>query len=193
MKKLLFLILTIVICSPVFAETVIVEALDNISTINPPDFVKLKILSNITLDDNLTLIKGDIAEFEIVDVKDPKRLKRDANFSVKLLNVHQVDTDKIIKANKEYIGKYTTELNKADLAKTAALAVGNHFIHGISAGFSAIEGAIKNEENNRIKSSAVAVFNSSPVSYVKKGNELTINKEDIFYLKFKTPKDNTEE
>lgn len=189
MRKFILLLFTILICSPVWAETVIVEALEDFSTDNPPQTLKVKALSNITLDDNLTLIKGDIIKGEILGVKDPKRLKRNATFSFKLLSYESVDTGLINKIEKEYIGKYTTKLNKADIAKSAALTVGNYFIHGISLGFNAIEGAVKNEENNRLKSSAVSVYQSSPISYVEKGHELNIKKNDAFYLKFKTSDD----
>ena len=189
MRKFLLLLFTILLCSPAMAETVIVEALNDISTLNPPSVVKLKILSNIVLDDNLTLMKGDIAEGKVINVKDPKRLKRNATFSVQLLSVHQTGTGNVIHLKDEYIGKYTTELNKADIAKSAALTVGNYFIHGISAGFTVVEGAVKNEENNRLKSSAVALYESSPVSYIEKGTEIHIKTNEAFYLKFKTCND----
>ena len=79
--------------------------------------------------------------------------------------------------------------DKKELAKSASLTVGSYFVKGLSLGVNAVEGAIKNEEGNRFKSSVVNVYENTPFSYVETGNELNILEGDIFWLKFKTPKD----
>ena len=59
---------------------------------------------------------------------------------------------------------------------------------GLSTGVAAIEGAVKNEEGNRIKSTAVSVYEASPLSYIEKGEELDIKSGESFFLKFPSNK-----
>ena len=55
----------------------------------------------------------------------------------------------------------------------------------MSLGYNAVEGAVKNEQDNRFKSSVTSVYENSPVSYVEKGNEIEISKNQVFLLNFK--------
>lgn len=71
------------------------------------------------------------------------------------------------------------------MAKPAALGVGSYFVKGLSIGYSAVEGAVKNEDDGRIKSGAKAAYESSPFSYVEKGSEIVIPKGQNFLLNFK--------
>ena len=91
--------------------------------------------------------------------------------------------------NENLKGKYSMHMDKKELAKSASLTVGSYFVKGLSLGVNAVEGAIKNEEGNRFKSSVVNVYENTPFSYVETGNELNILEGDIFWLKFKTPND----
>ena len=45
-------------------------------------------------------------------------------------------------------------------------------------------GNVKNEEDNRFKSSITSAYESSPFSYANKGEDLEIKKSQYFYLKF---------
>lgn len=184
MKKFYLSILAITLLGlPACARTIEVEALSDFSTKNPPKYYSVKLLGDIQLEKDLTLNEGDILEGEITDVTKPKRLKRDASFSFVPLKIINTEGN-TVQIKETHIASYTTILNKGQLAKSAALTVGNHFVKGISVGVSAIEGAVKNEEDNRLKSSAIAVYESTPISYVEKGQELNIKKNQIFYLKF---------
>ena len=60
-------------------------------------------------------------------------------------------------------------------------------------GYSAVEGAIKNEKDNRFKSSVNAVYEDSPFSYVKKGGEIVIQNQQVFFLNFKVKDEPDEE
>ena len=143
-------------------------------------------MSSVTLDENITIPKGVIVKGRLTEVKSPKRLKRNASFSV--IPVSYVDIKgNVVYIPVEYIGKFSPkfEVDKVDVAKNAALTVGNHFVKGISMGYHAVEGAVKNEEGNRFKSSAVSVYENSPFSYIEKGSELEIRRHDLFSLRFK--------
>ena len=190
MKKYLYLLVLIfgLLCQPVFAKTVAVEALSDFSTGNPSTRMSVKILENLTIDDNVVFTEGTIVNGKVVDVTDPKRLKRDATFTFVPLNY--VDKDgKTIYIKGYYPAKYTTKLNKGELAKNVGLGVGSFFVKGLSLGYSAVEGAVKNEKDNRFKSSVTEVYKDSPLSYVEKGGEIVIEKHQPFYLNFKSKDD----
>ena len=120
---------------------------------------------------------------QLVDVVSPKRLKRDAKFSFK--PEWYIDTNgSKHNLNETVKAAYTTTLNKRQLAKKTVLGVGNHFVKGLSMGVAAVEGAVENEEGNRLKSGAKSIYDASPLSYSEKGNDIVINENEIFYLKF---------
>lgn len=185
MKKLLYIfLLSGLLCQPVFAKAVSVQAMEDFTTEKPPETMYVKILEDIILDETLSFKNGDIIEGKVVDVTDPKRLKRNATFSFVPVS-YRNSSGETIEIRGYYPAKYTTKLNKGQLAKTAALGVGNFFVKGLSLGYSAVEGAVKNEKDNRFKSSVNEVYEDSPFSYVEKGGEIVIKKDQVFYLNFK--------
>ena len=193
MKKILnfSLLSLLLLASPVFAKTVAVEAMSGFTTEDPPREMSVKLLEDIVLDDNTTLAADYVIDGKIVDVTDPKRLKRNATFT--FVPVSYKDKNGKVSQIKAYCpAKYTTKINKGELAKSVGLGVGSFFVKGLSLGYSAVEGAIKNEQDNRFKSSVTNVYNDSPLSYVEKGEELVIEKEQVFFLNFKL-KDDVEE
>lgn len=188
-KKLFlgFLVLLITgIHNGVIAKTVEVLSLSNFSTANPPSEIKVRLLDELDLD-NVKIKSGSVLAGTLTDVKSPKRLKRNAKFSFKLLWYIDDDGTKHI-VQDDIKASYTTTLDGAQLAKNVTLSVGNHFVKGLKMGVAAVEGAIENEEDNRLKSSAKSLYNASPVSYIEKGNDLLIEENDIFYLKFPNKK-----
>ena len=193
MKKI-FLSLLIFGClsAPALAKAVPVQALDDFTTENPPGTMSVRILEDITIDENVSFKNGDIVEGKVVDVKDPKRLKRNATFSFVPLSCTD-ENGVTTEIRGYYPAKYTTKLNKGQLAKSAALGVGNFFVKGLSLSYSAVEGAVKNEKDNRFKSSVTEVYEDSPFSYVEKGGEIVIKKDQPFYLNFKVKDEPDEE
>lgn len=181
---LLILFLSGMSVQDVYAKTIPVEALSDFSTEKPVSTYSVKILDDIEFDRNTILKNGYILEGKIVDVSDPKRLKRDANF-VFVPEKYKELNGQLVTVKGYYPAKYTTKLNKKEIAKSAALSVGNLFVKGLSVGYSAVEGAIKNEQDNRFKSSVNEVYEKSPLSYVEKGSQLEIKAGDVFLLNFK--------
>lgn len=193
MKKNLYLLVLIfgLLCQPVLAKTVAVEALNDFSTENPSARMSIKILEDLAIDDNVVFSEGTVVDGKVVDVTDPKRLKRDATFT--FVPLSYVDKNgKTIDVKGYYPAKYTTKISKGELAKNVGLGVGNFFVKGLSLGYSAVEGAVKNEKDNRFKSSVTEVYKDSPFSYVEKGAELVIEKNQMFYLNFKSKDDEDE-
>ena len=91
--------------------------------------------------------------------------------------------------NSHIVASYSKPIDKGGLAKNAALGVGSFFVKGLSVGVAAVSGAVKNEEGNRVKSSAVSAYESSPLSLVEKGEDLNIEENMHFFLKFKEKSD----
>ncbi len=174
-------------CTPVWAFNIEVEALSDFSTDNPPELYSVKtvepIYSNKGIIENGSIIEGRII------TKNPKRLKRDATFSF-VPTCIITPRGEIIKAKKDIVGKYKKEIDKKKIAKSAALTAGSFVVKGFSTEFNAIEGAVKNEQGNRLKSTAVAVYEGSPISYIQKGEAIEIKQGQHFYMNFKIDNDN---
>lgn len=178
------------VLSSVCAKTIEVLSLSDFSTANPPASITIQLLDSVDLDENTTIDAGATVNGKLVDVVSPKRLKKDATFSFVPTSYKDKNGEtKMIKA--DVTAKYSKTLDKVQLAKSAAVGVGGFFIKNLGVGVAAIEGAVKDEEGNPIKSAAVSVYEASPVSYVEKGKDLEIKVNQIFYLKF--PKVENEE
>ena len=195
MKKILLILgVLIVVAVPANAEILKVQALSEFNTENPPSSIEVKAVSDMDLNEDLLIMDGFILKGNLVDVVSPKRLKRDATFSFVLTEYTDNNGKKhVIDQNgRQYKGKFTTQFNYKHAAKSAALSVGNFFLQGLSIGYAAVEGAVKNEEGNRVKSSAMSVYESTPISYVEKGEDIVILKDQVFCLKFKQKEDKKE-
>lgn len=184
-KKIYFVFLIVLsgMFLKTYAQTIEVKSLSNFTTAEPPKSISVKLVEPLELKDSPILDAGIVLNGNLVDVVSPKRLKRDAGFSFKPvtytdLNGNTYNLDSNITA------KYTKPVNKGNLAKNAALGVGNYFVKGLSMGVAAVEGAAKNEEGNRLKSSVVSLYDSSPLSYAEKGEDLYITTEQNFFMKF---------
>lgn len=183
MKNLFLTIALALLCTPAFAVNVEVEALSDFSTDNPPETYSVKVVQPIETRKGI-IESGSIIEGKIT-AKEAKRLKQDATFSFVPTYLTTPEGD-IIKVKRDFTGIYKKEVNKGKIVKSVALSAGNFAVKGFSAGFTAIEGAVKNEEGNRLKSSAVAVYESTPLSYVEKGKALEIKQGEHFYIHFNT-------
>lgn len=166
-----------------YSQTIEVESLKSFSTENPPASIDVRLAEPLQLSKSVILDKGVTITGDLIDVVNPKRLKKDARFSFKP-KVYQDEEGKTHDITQDITATYTVPLNKGKLAKNAALGVGSFFVKGLSVGVAAIQGAVENEEDNRIKSSAVSAYEATPFSYVRKGEELKINENQTFYLKF---------
>ena len=188
-----FIVLVMIgMLSEAYAKTIEVVSLSEFSTAKPPASITIQLLDSVDLDETTTLYEGAIVQGNLVDVVSPKRLKKDATFSFEPTSYKDTNGDtKVLHTN--VVAKYSKTLDKIQLAKSAAVGVGGMFVKGLGTGVAAVEGAVKNEEGNPIKSAAVSVYKASPISYVEKGKDLVIRNNQIFYLKFPKVEDENEE
>lgn len=177
------LLLSILVCSPAYAQTIEVKALEDISTANPSKTTSVQLLEPVEIKKDKFVGKGAILNGNLIDVVSPKRLKRDADFTFepKSYTDSEGKTRKI-KANIK--ASYTEPIDKKQVAKKTVTTAGNFFVQGFSMGVAAVEGAVKNQDGNRFKSSVSSVYEASPLSYAKKGEDIEIKAGQVFFLKF---------
>lgn len=193
-KKIIFLVITalFIISLPVKAATSVeVSAITPFNSLAPVKTMKVVSLQKVEFENGIVFEDGTVIEGEIIDVKQPKRAKLNASFKFQPTSyTYNGRTTKVL--DPDFIAKYTEkkELNKGDLALSAATTAGNIFlkIPMLSQGVSMVKGMVKNPEDNRLKSGVVQVYKDSPLSYVEEGKDVVIHKEDVFYFKFKTHK-----
>lgn len=173
------------LAQPVWAKTIMVQAMEDFSTAQPKEFYSVKLVHDFELSDSITLKEGDILKGRVIDVVSPRRLKRNAKFTFIPETIHTAEGQNV-QITEYYPAKYTTVFDKKGLAKNAALSVGNYFVKGVSLGYNAIEGVVKNEKDNRFKSCIYQVYEGSPLSYVEKGGDIVIKTGDNFLLNIKT-------
>lgn len=171
------------------AVTLEVQALTPFNSLKPEKTMKVVAMQDVEFENGIIFKNGTIIEGDIIDVKQPKRAKLNASFKFQpTIYTYNGRTNKIL--DSEFIAKYKEKkpLNKGEIAVSAATTAGEFFLNipFLSQGVSLVKGFVKNQENNRLKSSVVQVYKDSPLSYVEEGKDIVINKDDIFYLKFKS-------
>lgn len=193
-KKLLMSVLAIFLTlSAVNAETdkVHVTMVGEFDTAHPSQNINVRVLENSAIGEHV-LKEGDILHCKVVKVTDPKRGKRSASFAV--CPTSYTSDGETMKIKESYYGKYAEKViskeelknvDKVKVGKKAVLTVGNHFVKGLTTGVTLAEGMIENEEGNRIESGVKKVYKESPLSYVEKGGELSLDEGKQFYLIFK--------
>lgn len=188
MKKIALTILFLVIFAvPTSAKTKTVKimALTDFSTENPSPLFKAEIIEDKEFKGEL-LEAGTIVEGQITRVANPKAGKRNAYF-VFLPYIVIRDEETIIVDKPLAVAK-VTDCRPIDTKKLTIKAIKtstNFIFKGMSMGISFVEGAVKAEENQRIQSGLINIYNDSPLSYIETGKELNIKPGDILILKLK--------
>ena len=176
-----------------------VVALEEFKTDAPSETIKVKVLQDTVLG-SYDIGVNSILECQVLQIVDPKRLKRNASFYVKPLS-YTVDGT-VCEIEEEYYGKYSAfvlskeeikEIPAGKVIKKAAMTVGDYFVKGLSTCVAFVQGFAKNEKDNRLKSGVVNAYEESPLSYISEGQQLDIKVGDDFYLVFKTKEDEEEE
>lgn len=195
MKKLgLLLAIFLMSVTACYAANIKVTAINQISTKSPNEIIKVQVVETIQLSESFILKEGTVLEGKMVDVIPPKRLKKNSTFSF-IPQKYTVDGKTTI-ISESYKGKYSpiVDFDKGKLATSAALSIGNKFVKGLSSGFYAVKGAVKNEKNNVIVSACDSVYQNSPLSSIEKGVDTVVAPNTMFTFIFpddKKQKDST--
>lgn len=192
MKKA-FLILFIVFFyisffSLVSAKNIKLEAMNDFSTANPLEYWKVKVVEDVTLKNGFIIYKDSIIEGKIEGVTNPKRLRRNANFSFTPVKFYNAYTNEYKDIETSISAKYSvmSDISMGKVAKSGAILLGNQLVSCFfGPGIAMLEGAIRNQEGNRTKSAVVSAYESTPLKYISKGKEILIPKGQIFIMSFK--------
>jgi hypothetical protein len=172
----------VIFMTPVFvySKVITLDAVSEFSTSNPPQSVEVRLPKETKFYD-ITLSKDTVIKCNLTDITPPKRLKRGASFTlipVSYADEKQEHVEFKTPQKARYIKKLEPAAAAKAVASTAVKTVGGKIVPGLGIGISAIEGAVKGEEGNKIKSAAQNVYQSSPLSYVEIGQELQVNPND---------------
>lgn len=187
MKKFLLLFLSLLILPAFAADKIHVKSLGDFDTQNPAEFLNVEVIEDGEIDD-VMILKGDIILGKITKVTDPKIGKTNAGIYLQIigyqdkLGEHKFNSVLSAKYAKNIMSEQIKQTSPKKVAKKAALTVGDFYMKGLSYGVSFAEGVKNNTENNRLKSGFKNMYDESFFSLVKKGEEVTINQGDEFYL-----------
>lgn len=166
--------------------------MSDFTTANPPSTWDVKVVEGFTTKSGYEVVSGSVITGKIIDVTEPKRLKRNATFRFIPVSFYDAKTEQSYHIEKDYVGKYNTmgDITAGEVVEKGAIAAGNHFISStIGPGVALVKGVVKNEEGNRVKSAAVSVYESTPLSYASKGKEMEVKKGQIFTMNFELNED----
>ncbi len=187
MKKFITLLFFAILLAPVAnARLVKVAACSDFSTANPPATWQLTFTEDLVTKTGILVKAGSRVEGRITNVQTPKRLKRDASFIFEPFMFYDTENN-AYPIKEKFVGKYSfgAKLKAKEVTKQGVLTAGSIVIPGFGSAVKTVEGVCKNEEGNRVKSGAVALVDSTPISLYKRGEELEFRKGEVFKLSFK--------
>jgi len=164
------------------AKTVKVTALNEFSSINPPQNFNVILDEPLQTSQTSIIPEKSILSGYIYKVIPPKRLKQDANFV--FIPTKYITPQKQSIAINNIVATHTTKINKTELVVSSALVFTVGLIPALIAttGFFAAEGALKDKTGNKVEASVNSAYEKSYLSFGKKGNELLIKKNQDFLL-----------
>lgn len=170
----------------VFAKEISVTSMDDFNSNNPPKTISFTTIESDYVENFGLIPKNSLITADIFELQSEKRLKRDAKLLLKIKSIQNAEP--LPKSNMglgNLYAKYVEPKDKKEIAKNAALTAGNFLVKGLSISYKTVEGAIKNEEDNVLKSAGVAAYQASPLSYIEEGEPLIIKKGETFFIDFK--------
>lgn len=131
---------------------------------------------------------GSIIKGRMLEVKLPKRGKRDAYF-IFMPESYTIPSKKITKSlrHKNLEAKLSgyEKLNKIKLIEKTGVYAGGIAIPGISQAYWFSKGSIKPQKGQtRTKSGLNSVYENSPISYIEQGDELIVKEGRFLKMEF---------
>ncbi len=182
MKKLLLSICFLLISTlSASADTIVATSLSNFSTANPSSQFAVKIEEAFTVENSRTFQANTIFYGKVTKVVNGQIGKRAGYFE--FTPTHYTTNGQTFEVYKKNIPVKVTYYKPFDknvaaksLAATGITTIAGHYIPFFSQGKSFVEGAIIQPEDgtNRLVSGVKKVYKDSPLSYVEKGEALTV-------------------
>ena len=187
MKRILIL-LCLLFFQAQGAQNLYVKSLQEYNSVLPNQKFRVEVLEDVFIG-SIPIVRGDILNCSLKQIKSPKRAKRDARIYFEIISyedikgVHKFQDKIVAKYAKKVLSKDSIkEISPKEAAIKTAGTVGGFFVTGFSQAVSFVNGVVKNEEENRLKSGVQEVYDNSILSYVEYGNEVIISEGDKFYL-----------
>lgn len=126
---------------------------------------------------------------EVKKYNKPKRGKRDGNLKVKVISYQDLINKKTIDLKERNILgtlKHSTPKDIKDIIESASVSVVGKLLKvpGFSQAFAATKGLIKpNEGESRLKSAGHNLYESTPLTYIEEGKDLTIEEDSVVVIK----------
>ncbi len=188
MKKIFLLLICILLLTTnqAQAKTCKVISLQTFSTQFPLEIYNIQTLEKINLGHGIILKPGTVIAGRVVKVIKPRRGKRDAYFEfIPLLTRYNGVTKEIKHPSivAEIIG--IKKIDPKDAAIYAAKKATNLIFIGASVGVSFIEGTMKAEEGDWLRSGIEQTYKDTPLSFIDVGSELNIEIGDTLNFRLK--------
>ena len=198
MKKSLLILFSAILIGiqPVMAKNVKVQSMSNFSTANPSQTLDLKIVDGFITKNGAVVRPNTIIIGDVCNVQQPKRLKRNGTFSYLPKEYIDPETGTHHPIDHLIVGKYSSlsDVSAAKIIETGAVVAGDKLIGAyVGPSVALVKGVVQNEEGNRAKSAAVAVYESTPLSYINKGKDLEIKEGQVFVMSFKLKDDDDDD
>lgn len=188
MKRKILIVAFFILFLPlgVFAKTIKVLSLDEFSTEYPSSTYSVQTIQQEVLQDGTVIEEGTVISGHVLSVQNAKRLKRDGYFE-------------FIPTTFMYRGEYINNIPSGIVARvvdyeplepqefvlSVAKKAAGFAVKGATQGISFVEGVVKADEGERLKSGIVKVYKDSPLSYIEAGSELYVKRGDVLVLQFK--------
>jgi len=187
-KYLIFLLIFLSCAMPVFASGMLVQSREPFSTKFPRRYVSFKVLESYKLKNGVSFEYGSIVKGRMLEVKLPKRGKRDAYF-IFMPESYTIPSKKVTKSlrHKNLEAKLTgyKKLNKAKLVEKTSVNASGLVIPGLSSAYWFSKGAIKPKYGQtRMKAGVNSVYENSPLSYIEQGDELIVKEGRFLKMNF---------
>ncbi len=199
MKRILFIILTFIIfCCPIVKANVIPHSVFVVAEeeLNSENIKKNELINLIAIDtykitDNIIVNKGDRVEIKILKYVQPTRGKRDGYYKIQVISANEKSLEKRLLTGNM---KVASPKDFKSIAESAGVTVVGHILKvpGFTQAVALSKGLIKPGEEGRLKSAGKNLYESTPLTYIEKGEDFKVDKDGIVVLKLKCSNDDNE-
>ncbi len=198
MKKIITLLFLLIftqlsVCAEVLPRSIYAVSEHNINgkTLKNGDILTFQTIDNYSISDTTKIEKNSIITLKVKKYMTPKRGKRNGYLKAELTSFTLPSEGGIKYSN---IGennctlRLSTPKDFKEIAKNTGVTVTGHIlkIPGFSQAVAVSKGLLKpNPNQNRLKSAGTNLYESTPLTYTEKGEDLNIEEDSIVLIRIK--------
>lgn len=188
LKKVLFLAVFLSITLPANATSVLVQSRERFSTKNPKRNISVRVVEQKSLKNGVNLERNSVINGRIIEVKEPKRGKRNAYFvfvPTSYTIPSKGTTKSLAKSNLESKLTGYKKMDKKETAIKTGVSAGGMVVPGFSQAYWFGRGVAKPVKGkNRLSSGVYTMYKNSPLVYIEEGDELVVRQGTYLKMKF---------